>query len=412
MREDGTFEPMNGPAGEVPSRRQFLEASLGGFAALLRAVDAETASGVSGIAAALESCGPDPLAGGVRVETVPFSDAGSVRFGTLEGRGLDARLLTDLSSLGPDTLVTPNNTFYVRTAYPDGLEPRDPWTISIGGLVRRPVEVALPALVPQVSPRGLYVMECAGNSLPGQFGLISAARWSGVPMADVLARVEPLPQATRVLVSGFDRHTHPSYTSSPGASWIFTFDDLRSSGAFLATEMNGQPLPTDHGYPVRLYVPRWYGCACIKWVNEISLVDDDAPSTPQMREFGPRTFQNGRPALAREFKPAAMDVAAMPVRIEKWRLDGRVVYRVIGIIWGGSAVTDRLAIRFNSREEFVPVNICPKATTTDTWSLWSCVWRPTEAGRYRIVLRVMDPSVRTERLDSYYYTREVRIGEV
>ncbi len=98
----------------------------------------------------------------------------------------------------------------------------------------------------------------------------------------------PLRKATRVLVSGFDDHSQPSRSSVAGASWIFTFEQLEAAGAFLATEMNGKPLSPDHGFPVRLVVPRWYGCACIKWVNEILLVDEEAPVTSQMREFAGR----------------------------------------------------------------------------------------------------------------------------
>jgi DMSO/TMAO reductase YedYZ molybdopterin-dependent catalytic subunit len=299
----------------------------------------------------------------------------------------------------------------VRTTAPQGIRGRDPWTIRVGGLVRRQVDVALPDLVRAASERGPYVMECAGNNAAGQFGLMSAARWTGVSLDDVLARVEPLPAGSRVLVEGVD-HAEPSRTSTPGASWIFTRDELRTAGAFLATGMNGQPLPADHGWPVRLLVPGWYGCACIKWVDRISLVGDDAPATPHMREFGPRTFQDGRPALAREFKPAAMDLAAMPIRVEKWILRGRPVYRVVGLMWGGTRPIDRLAIRFNPREPYTPFQVCADRPIGHTWSMWSQIWRPVERGKYLVVLRSAEPAVPTPRLDVYYYTRAIVIDEV
>jgi DMSO/TMAO reductase YedYZ molybdopterin-dependent catalytic subunit len=359
----------------------------------------------------LGQCGPVDLPGGRLAATVPFADVGAVRFGVLSGRGLDARLFTDLSSLEPDRLVTPNASFYVRTEAPAAVDRAGTWKITLGGLVRRPVEVALPQLLTEASERGPYVMECAGNGSGGAFGLMSAARWTGVSMSDLLARVEALPAAGRVLVSGVD-HSEPSGSSSPGASWIFTRDELTAWGAFLATGMNGQPLPRDHGYPVRLYVPRWYGCACIKWVNEITLVGNDEPSTPQMREFGPRTFQTGRPELAREFKPASMDLAAMPIRVEKWLTLSGPVYRVVGVMWGGDAPVDRLSIRFHPREPFVPVQVCPPVATTSMWTLWSHLWRPSAPGRYAIVVRAADSSIRTERLDLFYYTREIAIDEV
>src|SRR6185436_10905211 len=142
------------------------------------------------------------------------------------------------------------------------------------------------------------------------------------------AKTKRLRAATRVLVSGFDDHSQPSTHSTAGASWIFTLAELAETGAFLATRMNGEPLPRDHGFPLRLVVPGWYGCTCIKWVDAISFVDDDALATSQMQEFASRTMQNGMPALARDYLPAEIDQAAMPVRVEEWNVGGRLAYRV------------------------------------------------------------------------------------
>jgi hypothetical protein len=189
--------------------------------------------------------------------------------------------------------------------------------------------------------------------------------------------------------------------------------------------MNGAPLTPDHGGPaMRLVVPGWYGCACIKWVTRIELVTNDAQATSQMREFAARTHQPfdsreiesslraGQPLLARDFDPATIDTAAMPVRVEKWTDAGRAFYRVVGIIWGGSKPTNALSIRFKSGEPWIRVDDCPLPASTLTWSMWSHTWRPTAAGRYQIVLRVDDPAIRTRRLNLFFYVREVAIDEI
>ena len=94
-------------------------------------------------------------------------------------------------------------------------------------------------------------------------------------------------------------------------------------------------------------------------------------------------------------------------------VEQRIVYRVIGIRWGGRAKRVALTIRFKHSEPLhVPVDDYPEATATTTWTLWSHAWRPASAGRYEIVLGVQDRSVRTRRLDDYYYTREVDIDRV
>lgn len=327
--------------------------------------------------------------------------------GRLLGTGLDARQFLDLSTLSSETLRTPTSRFYVRTRAPRNAAASA--AIRIGDR-RRAIDLALDALRGHEVDQGDVLIECAGNADPNNFGLISAAQWTGVPLSRALEHAGPQGDRTQVLISGRDDHP-PSHTSVPGASWVFAVDHLVDAGAFLATAMNGEPLTADHGAPVRLIVPGWYGCACIKWVDEILFVDASEPATSQMQEFAVRTFQEGRPRLAREYRPVAIEHAATPVRVEQWVRDGRLEYRVIGILWGGVRATNKLEIRFTSREPWMPVNDCPLPRTTRTWSLWTHTWRPNEPGRYRIALRVNDPGVPTTRLDMFFYVRDVVIEE-
>lgn len=222
----------------------------------------------------------------------------------------------------------------------------------------------------------------------------------------------PRPGAARVLVSGYDGHPAASRRSQPGASRVFSLDELRETGAFLATKMNGEPLPPDHGAPVRLVVPGWYACAHIKWVNEVALVDDEIRSTAQMREFAARTHQHGVPELAREFEPPVVDAAAMPLRVEKWQVDGGLLYRIVGLVWGGRARLSSLRIGFGARVREEVVHVCPPPEATTPWALWTHAWKPAAPGRYRLWLKPLDPSVRARRLDLYFYARDVVIDEV
>ena len=105
--------------------------------------------------------------------------------------------------------------------------------------------------------------------------------------------------------------------------------------------MNGEPLPLDHGAPVRLVVPGWYGCSWIKWVDELRLATPDAAATTQMREFAGRTHQDGVPELARDYEAPAIDLAATPIRVERRRVDGGIEYRIVGIAWGGTEAACR-----------------------------------------------------------------------
>ena len=391
----------------VQSRRSFLKSSLELSGALLLGCgdDAEPMPAPDGCA--------DPFAGGSFQGSVPFVGEGDLPLETPYNQGLDGRLLTDLEKLAPDSLVTPTPAFYIRTRYPDLLVPPPEWSIAVSGHVAAPADLLLEDLLADEADLGTFLLECSGNGRTGHFGLLSAAAWSGIPMQKVLDRIAPTAAATRMLVSGFDEHSQPSANnhSTPGASWIFSFAELAEAGAFLATRMNGELLPPDHGEPVRLFVPGWYGCTCIKWVNAIELVDDTAPATSQMQEFASRTHQVGVPALARDYAPANIEQAAMPVRIEKWLLNGAIAYRVVGIAWGGNQPTNAFEIRFGNGP-WEPVSVCPPMTTNATWTLWSHRWQPAAAGTHPIVLRVADPSVPQRRLDTQHYLREVAIDEV
>ena len=94
------------------------------------------------------------------------------------------------------------------------------------------------------------LIECSGNVDQSNFGLMSAADWEGIPLAELLDRARPAAPTSYVLVAGVDDDASPGRTSVPGASWIFARGDV--DRALLATRMNGAPLPRDHGAPVRL----------------------------------------------------------------------------------------------------------------------------------------------------------------
>ena len=388
------------------SRRRFITgATVGGLAlAMERWVEAQTLR---------------PVVGGRLVRSMPL--------GRLDGRptpplhsilgsGLDARQFTDISRVAPDRLLTPTSEFYVRTAHSPDLPDATAWRLTLGGLVRAEQTVGIGVLQREAMDMGVRLMECAGNADPANFGLLSAASWSGVPVAGVLARVASSSDARRVRITGFDDERRSSATSNPGASWVFTLEELERTGAFLAVGMNGTALTADHGAPVRLVVPNYYGCSCIKWVTRLDWVADDEPATLQMMEFSTRTHQAGVPRAARDYQPPAIELAATPIRVEQWAVPrngaDRLVYRVVGLRWGGRSAQVPLTIRFGSRERFVAVADVPASENVGSWSLWSHEWTPDAPGRYQIALSVADAAIPARRLGLYYYTREVEIDAV
>src|SRR5262245_34514952 len=131
-----------------------------------------------------------------RLGDVPLGDPAGFAAGRLErliGRGLSARLSTDLSKINsPDPIAT--DRFFVRTAAPQKLpETIDPnaWTIEIAGLAESPPRVTAASLDKFTPHNGRYLLECSGNSDPSTYGLLSTADWEGVGLLDVVDRVMP-----------------------------------------------------------------------------------------------------------------------------------------------------------------------------------------------------------------------------
>jgi DMSO/TMAO reductase YedYZ molybdopterin-dependent catalytic subunit len=387
----------------IVKRRDFLSASV-----LLASGCVISGLGMIGCRTANENPGESSLAGGKLIGTIDFADGGDIPMNTPLGTELDGRLFFDHSALSAGDIVTPTDRFYIRTRASELLDLKKQWSIKLGN-GKKQSRISARELFGKSVSQGLHLMECAGNSRGAQFGMISVADWEGLPIATMFDRGDFTGRKSRVLISGFDTYASPSATSVPGASWIFSADDLSRSGAFIATKMNGSALMPDHGAPVRLVVPGWYGCCCIKWINEITPVDDDIEATSQMQEYASRTHQRGTPNLAREYEPAMIDPSAMPIRIERWKVNERIHYKIIGIQWGGTQPVKSLQISFNGGADWHSVDKLYEKSG-DSWALWEHTWSPKKPGTYRIRLKVGDSTVRTRRLDKGYYDRVIEIS--
>lgn len=348
------------------------------------------------------SCDPG-VPGGRLIERIPFEDEPLDRpLEQTTGVGLDARRIVDLTTLEPDRLVLPAERFYVRTAEP--LDPPD-GSVRLVGAVERERVVAFADLLAAVEPVGVAQWECSGNGDGASFGLMSAGTFDGVPLAWLLDRVVPTADAALVQVTGRDTHPPPPTDfSTPGASWVFPPDAL--AGAYLLTHQDGLPLLPDHGAPLRLWVPGWYGCANVKWVDELAWVTADAEATSQMQEFAARTHQDGVPERARDYAPAEAECSAVAVRVERWEVGGEEVLRVVGLVWGGRAAPAALHLWMDD-VDLGPVAMCAPREVV-TWGLWHAFLPRGAAGAVTLWLTAV--GVPARRLDARYYDRTVVLG--
>ncbi|MCF6473320.1 sulfite oxidase [Nonomuraea sp. MG754425] len=229
-------------------------------------------------------------------------------------------------------LHVPNDRFFVRNHTATPLIDAATWRLRVHGAgVRRPQELSYAQLRSMPSVTVDAAIECAGNgrsffgTQQGQqasgtqwrLGAVGVARWRGVPLAAVLRRAGLSSQAVDVMPSGLDAN----YVSD-GVDLGRVRRPLPIAKALddvlLAYEMNGEPLPPDHGFPVRVVVPSWIGISSIKWVGDIEVSAEPLSSpwnTRFYRLFGPGYPDGGSPPLAEQVTRDAVEAGRQIARV-------------------------------------------------------------------------------------------------
>jgi DMSO/TMAO reductase YedYZ molybdopterin-dependent catalytic subunit len=180
-------------------------------------------------------------------------------------------------------VVMPNARFYMRNHFPmPDLEPAA-FRLAVGGLVERPLSVSLRDLHNMRSQTLVVTLECAGNGramfeppIDGEkwnLGAVSTAEWTGVPLVEVLDRAGVRSSGREVVFRGADGGAVDGHSEPIRFERSLSLGDARDENVLLAYAMNGEPLPVQHGYPLRLIVPGWYAVASVKWLAEIEVID-------------------------------------------------------------------------------------------------------------------------------------------
>jgi DMSO/TMAO reductase YedYZ molybdopterin-dependent catalytic subunit len=197
-----------------------------------------------------------------------------------------------------DTRLTPADNFFVVSHYPEPALNAQDWRLGIAGLVARPQTLTLGDLLARQRREVEFTLECSGNTgLPFFIGGIGNARWAGTPLAPLLARAGIADEAIEVVFWGADSGQVTIRDNSgvlsggrtgrvvdDGAGGLdltiteffarsMSIEDALNPLNLLCYEMNGAPLPREHGFPVRLIAPGWYGVANVKWLSRIEITD-------------------------------------------------------------------------------------------------------------------------------------------
>jgi DMSO/TMAO reductase YedYZ molybdopterin-dependent catalytic subunit len=277
------------------------------------------------------------------------------------------------------------------------LNTRD-WRLLITGCVARPFELSLDDLRAE-TPRTVRVtMECAGNgrahlrprpiSQPWLVEAVGTAEWTGTPLRHVLGEAGIDPEAIEAVFTGADHGVERGVEQDYQRG--LSLDDALRDEVLLAYEMNGSPLPPQHGYPVRLVVPGWYGMAHVKWLREITLVDRPFAGFQNVAAYRKRQTADelGEP-ITRIAARALLMPPGFPDFMSRARIvrPGRVP--LSGRAWSGCAPITRVEVSVDDGRTWADARLDPDAGHRWAWRRWTFDWHASP-GWHALAVRATD----------------------
>lgn len=294
--------------------------------------------------------------------------------------------------------VTPVGMHYLLVHYDiPHLDPAE-WRLSIEGHVTRPLRIGLDDLRARRAVTRRVTMECAGNgrarmlprpvSQPWLDEAVGTAEWTGTPLAPLLYEAGIRPGAVDVAFTGAD-HGIERGVEQDYQRGLSLFEALRDD-VLLVYEMNGQPLPPQHGAPVRLVVPGWYGMAHVKWLVGVEVLD--RPFDGFQNAVAYRVKQNaddpGQP-VTRILPKALIQPPGFPDFQSRARILDRGVHELGGRAWSGWGSVVRVEVSADGGTTWSDAALGP-VDAPYAWRAWTWTWDAGEPGRYELCARATD----------------------
>ncbi len=298
-------------------------------------------------------------------------------------------------------VVMPSAHFYVRNHFQIPMLDASAWRLEVSGLVERPLSLSLRDLQNMRSQTLVVTLECAGNGRSGfdppiagekwNLGAVSTAEWTGVPLVEVLDRAGISAKAREVVFRGADSGTVPGRTEGVRYERSLKLDDATGSEALLVHTMNGESLPIQHGYPLRVVVPDWYGMTSVKWLTEIELIDDEFSGYFQADAYVYERERDGR--VVRE--PVTLQhVRSLITEPTANQEVTRGELTIRGVAWSGAAAIARVEVSIGDDlwQEAHLIGERP----THSWQWWELITRIDRPGPTVVRARATDLASRTQ----------------
>ena len=270
--------------------------------------------------------------------------------------------------------VTPNSDFYrvdINIFAPS--VDSSTWKLNVHGLVSTPTTFDYSSFMALDSVEEYATLECVSNTIGGD--LMSTALWKGVQLKAILAMAGVSSQADYVV-----------FRCSDGYDVGIPIERAMADGTILAYEMNGDPLPTDHGYPLRAIVPGLYGMMNPKWITDIEVVGTAYEGYWQRNgwtniatlQTGSTTITPGNSPLRDRFPiPSSLgDIFGSPVPI-------------VGAAFAGDRGISKVEVSTDGGTTWQDASLNDPLSNY-TWVFWRLDWNPAGPGGYKIVVRATD----------------------
>jgi len=293
--------------------------------------------------------------------------------------------------------VTPTGMHYLLIHFDIPYVEVDTWQLQIGGLVSHPLSLTLEDLKQRPARTLTMTMECAGNgrallrpraiSQPWLMEAIGTAEWTGTPLQGVLSEAGLAVQSTEILFTGLDQGVQGGEVQYYQRS--LTIAEATAEDVLLVYEMNGQALQPQHGFPLRLIVPGWYGMTHVKWLDRIEAIDRhfDGYQMENTYRYCEGADDPGLP-VDRIRVRSLMVPPGIPDFMTRGRLVPAGPVEVLGRAWAGGHGITRVEFSDDGGRTWGDATLGAVAGRY-AWREWSYPWsaRP---GRYHLVVRATD----------------------
>jgi DMSO/TMAO reductase YedYZ molybdopterin-dependent catalytic subunit len=303
---------------------------------------------------------------------------------------------TDLRS---ESDITPAGLFFNRNRTEMPTISKGDWKLEIYGNVFNPTSISFPRLLSLERKSILATLECAGNGRAGMLpmprggepwghGGVSSAIWTGVPLRTLLRASELKSNAKEILFTGADDGHKTDDGRTIRYARSLGLESAADPDILVAYQMNGLDIPNEHGFPVRLYVPRMYGMASVKWLTDIEIISYNYTGF----------YQRDR------YVYVAEDGSATPVESMRVRsimhnvssgdtlLVGSNMLR--GKAWSGDGEITKVEISTDNGASWLTANI--SKAHRHLWQSWDYELKLKEAGRISIICRATDSNGNTQ----------------